>query len=67
MLEQSANQVGVGIDHHYGVAVPALGFLDHLVGDDVAHQRGLAHARPGHVEVVAAEQVIGKVDLARCL
>ena len=49
-LEQPVHQVGVGIDHDYGVAVPALGLLFHLVGHDVAHQRGLAHARAGHVQ-----------------
>ena len=58
-----AHQVGVGIDHDDGVPVPALGLLPHLVGDDVVHEGGLAHAGAGHVEVVPPEEVVGEVDL----
>ena len=61
--EQAAHQVGVGIDDDDGVAVPARRLLPHLVGDDVVHQGGLAHAGAGHVEVMAAQQVFGEVDL----
>ena len=34
-----------------------------LVGDDVVHQGGLAHAGAGHVEVVTAQQVLGEANL----
>ena len=40
-------------------------FSSQLVGDEVAHERGLAHARARHVEVVAAQQVVGEADRAR--
>ena len=62
LFEQPFHQVGVGIDHHDGVAVPALRLLHHLVGYYVVHQGGLAHAGAGHVEVVTPEQVFGKSD-----
>ncbi len=41
---------------------PAFGLFPELVGDDVVHQGGLAHAGAGHVEVVAAQQVLGETD-----
>ena len=63
VLEQPAHQVGVGVHDDDGVSVPALGLLPHLVGDDVVHEGGLAHAGAGDVEVVASEQVVGEVDL----
>ena len=63
VLEQAAHQVGVGVHDHDGVAVPALGLLPHLVGDDVVHEGGLAHAGAGDVEVVASQQVVGEVNL----
>ena len=62
VLQQSRHQVCVGVYDDDGVAVPALGLLLHLVGDEVMHQRGLAHAGAGHVEVVAAQQVLGEAD-----
>ena len=62
LLQDSGHQVGVGVDHHDGVAVAALGFFTELVADDVVHQGGLAHAGAGHVEVMAAQQVAGKAD-----
>ena len=63
VLQEAAHQVGVGIDDDYGVPVPALGLLPHLVDDDVVHQGGLAHGGAGDVGVVPAQQVIGEVDL----
>ena len=63
VLEQPAHQVGVGVHDDDGVSVPALGLLPHLVGDDVVHQGGLAHAGAGDVEVVASQQVVGEVNL----
>ena len=62
--QDALHQVGVGVYDDDGVAVPARRLLPELVGDYVLHQGGLAHAGPGHVEVVAVEQVIGEVDLA---
>ena len=46
------------------MASPSLpaAFSLQLVADDVVHQGGLAHAGAGHVEVVAAQQVLGEVD-----
>ena len=65
MLQQSAHQVGVRVDHHDRVTVPARRLLAHLVGDDVVHEGGLAHAGAGHVEMMAPEQIAGEVDLPR--
>ena len=62
-MSRSGHQVGVGVHHDDGVVVPTGGLLPELVGHDVVHQGGLAHARAGHVEVVAPEQVVGEVDL----
>ena len=39
--------------------------LPQLVGDDVVHEGGLAHARAGHVELVAAQDVAGEADGTR--
>ena len=50
------------VDHDDRVAVAPAGLLAELVPDDVAHQGRLAHPRAGHVEVVAAQQVVGEVD-----
>ena len=61
--EDLSDEVGVGIDDDDGVPVAPRGLLAHLVGDEVAHEGGFAHARAGHVEVVAAEEVVGKADL----
>ena len=56
----------MGVDDNDGVAVAARGLLPQLVGDEVAHEGRLAHARARHVEVVAPQQVVGEVDrLAR--
>ena len=63
VLKQAVHQVGVGVHHHDGVSVPALGLLPHLVDDYVVHEGGLAHAGAGHVEVVTPEQVVGEVDV----
>ena len=63
LLQQARHQVGVGVHHDDGVVVPARRLLPELVGHDVLHQRGLAHAGAGHVEVMAAQQVLGEVDL----
>ena len=63
VFEDSGHEVGVGIDDDDGVAVPARRLLRHLVRDDVVHERGLAHAGAGDVEVVTAEQVFGEADL----
>ena len=63
VLHQSGNQVGVGVYDHNGVRVSAFGLLPQLVCDEVVHQGGLAHAGAGHVEVVAAQQVLGEADL----
>ena len=63
MFEDSGHEVGVGIDDDDGVAVPARRLLRHLVRDDVVHERGLAHAGAGHVEVVTPQQVFGEADL----
>ena len=59
VFQDSGHQVGVGVHHHDGVAVAASGLLPQLVADYVVHQGGLAHAGAGHVEVVAAQQVLG--------
>ena len=64
LFQQAGHQVGVGVDDDDGVDVPARCFFLELVGDDVVHQGGLAHAGAGHVEVVAAaQQVLGKMHL----
>ena len=63
LFQEARHQVGVGVDDDDGVGVPALGFLPELVGYDVVHQGGLAHAGAGHVEVVAAQQVFREADL----
>ena len=60
--EQAAHQVCVGVDDDDGVRVPARRLFRHLVGDDVVHEGGLAHAGPCHVEVVPPQQVVGEVD-----
>ena len=66
LFQDSGHQVGVGVHDHDGVGVPSRRLLLELVGDDVVHQGGLAHAGAGHVEVVAAQQVLGEPDgLAR--
>ena len=63
VVKQPLHQVGVGVYHHDGVRVPSLGLLLELVGDDVVHEGGLAHAGAGHVEVVTPKQVRGEVDV----
>ena len=45
VFEDAGHEVGVGVDDDDGVRVPALGLLPQLVGDEVVHQRGLAHVR----------------------
>ena len=62
VFEETADEVGVGVDDDDGVGVPPLGLLAHLVGNDVVHEGGLAHAGAGDVEVVTAEQVVREVD-----
>ena len=62
VFEDAVHQVGVGIDDHDGVRVPARRLLPHLVGDHVVHEGGFAHAGACHVEVVTAQQVFGEVD-----
>ena len=52
----------MGVDDDDGVAVASRCLLPQLVGDEVAHEGGLAHARARHVEVVAAQEVVGKAD-----
>ena len=61
--QDAADQIGVGVHHDDGVVVVPRRLFPELVGDDVAHQGGLAHLGAGHVEVVAAQQVLGEVDL----
>ena len=52
----------MGVDDDDGVAVATGRLLPQLVGDDVVHEGGLAHARAGDVEVVAAEEIAGEAD-----
>ena len=63
VFEDAGREVGVGVDDDDGVRVPARRLLPQLVGDEVVHQRGLAHARPRDIEVVTPEQVLGEADL----
>ena len=63
VFEDAGRQVGVGVDDDDGVRVPALGLLPQLVGDEVVHERGLAHARPRDIEVMTPEQIVGEADL----
>ena len=63
VFEDAGHQVGVGVYDHDGVRVPALGLLPQLVGNEVVHEGGLAHAGAGDVEVVTPEQVFGEADL----
>ena len=63
LLQEARHQVGVRVHHDDGVGVPPRRLLPQLVGYDVVHQGGLAHAGAGHVEVVAAQQVLGKAYL----
>ena len=62
VLHEPGHQVGVGVYDDDGVAVPALGLLPHLVGGDVVHEGGVAHAGAGNVEVVTPQQVLGEAD-----
>ena len=64
LFQQVVDQVGVGIDYYDGVLVPARRLLPHLVDHHVQHQRGLAHAGAGQVEVMMARGVIGEVHRA---
>ena len=65
LFQQAGHEVGMGVYDDDGVAVPARRLLPQLVRDDVAHERGLAHAGARHVEVVPPEQVVGEVDFAQ--
>ena len=63
--EEIGHEVGVGVDDDDGVAVAPRRLLPQLVGDDVVHEGGLAHARAGHVELVTVEEVAREADGAR--
>ena len=62
VLEDPGRQVGVGVYDDDGVVVPARRLFPQLVCHEVVHQRALAHAGAGDVEVVTPEQVVGEAD-----